>query len=546
MATSNGPTQPQDETHSRHWADHAAHDLLEKHPGKSKFVCASGISPSGIVHIGNFREVVTVEFVVRALNDLGKQTRFLYSWDDYDALRKIPGNLPNPEMLKSELRKPIARAASPFGDGKYARHFEADFESQIAQLGIQPEFLYQADHYERCDYAEGIRTAITHEKEIAAILNRYRTEPLPADWRCVTVYSKATGKDTTTVLGYEEPTKIRYRCDETKQEFVVDYSKEPGVKLLWRIDWPMRWAKETVDFEPGGKDHSSPGGSYATGCEIIREIWKQEPPHYVQYDFVITKGGGAKLSSSAIANAGGPALTTVGTALEVYEPAIVRWLFASRKPNLDFAIAFDLDVMKAYDEFDRCERYAYGVEAGEEKKVSYEKRIYELSQVKRTEIGGPDQCPPQFPFRHLCNHLQIFEGSLDKTEAQYASTFRGAEDRARFRARASRAWRWISDFAPEEFKFQLRDENSPKITSQYPLLAIEVADILDGPGQTATEPALSELLRTASKKHGVEGKAFFQDIYKVLIDKPFGPKLASFLQAIGPARAARLLRRAAE
>lgn len=527
-----------DESTSRHWADHAAHDLVAKHPGKNKFVCASGISPSGVVHIGNFREVITVDLVVRALNDLGKETRFLYSWDDYDALRKVPANLPNQDVVKGELRKPIARALSPFGDGKYARHFEQEFEAQIAQLGVRPEFIYQADRYEHCDYAEGIRTAIRHEREIAAILNKYRTEPLPEDWRCVTVYSKATGKDTTTVLGYEEPTKIRYRCDETKQEFVVDYAKEPGVKLLWRVDWPMRWAKESVDFEPGGKDHSSTGGSYETGCEIVRAIWKREPPHYVQYDFVLAKGMGAKLSSSS------GNLITVGEALEVYEPALLRWVFASRKPNLDFSIAFDLDVMKAYDEFDRCERFAYGVEPGDEKKVSYERRIYELSMVERKPLGGPDQCPPQFPFRHLCNVLQIFEGSLDKAEAHYAPMFRGDHNRARFRSRASRAWRWISDFAPEELKFKLRGEESPTVKSQFPPLLSDVVLLLEGPGKTATEQYLGETLRELAKKHGVEGKAFFQDIYKVLIDKPHGPKLASFLQAIGPERAARLLRRA--
>jgi lysyl-tRNA synthetase class 1 len=540
MAPSHDASHGNEEVTSRHWADHVAHDLVAKHPGKTKFVCASGISPSGVVHIGNFREVITVDLVVRALNDLGKETRFLYSWDDYDALRKVPVNLPNREVLAGELRKPLARAISPFGDGSYARHFESEFEKQIAELGIQPEFIYQADRYEHGAYTEGIRTAIENEKTIMAILNKYRTEPLPDDWRCVTVYSKATGKDTTTVLAYEPPTRIRYRCDETKQEFVVDYAKEPGVKLLWRVDWPMRWAKEGVDFEPGGKDHSSTGGSYDTGCEIVRTVWKKEPPHYLQYDFVLAKGGGAKLSSSS------GNLITVGEALEVYEPAVLRWLFVSRKPNLDFAIAFDLDVMKAYDEFDRCERFAYGTEPGDEKKVRYERRIYELSLVHRAPLGGPEDCPPQFPFRHLCNVLQIFEGSLEKTEAHYAPLFRNECDRERFRSRASRAWRWISDFAPEEFKFRLRGEDAPGPRSQFPALVTAVADLLEGPGKTASEQFLGEALRDLAKRHGVEGKAFFQDMYRILIDKPHGPKLASFLQAIGPERAARLLRRAAQ
>lgn len=56
-----------------HWAYEVAHELIRKHPNKETFVCASGISPSGSVHIGNFREIVTTYFVVRALQNLGKR-----------------------------------------------------------------------------------------------------------------------------------------------------------------------------------------------------------------------------------------------------------------------------------------------------------------------------------------------------------------------------------------------------------------------------------------------------------------------------------------
>ena len=36
-----------------------------------------------------------------------------------------------------------------------------------------------------------------------------------------------------------------------------DFSKDFNCKLAWKIDWPMRWMIEGVDFEPGGKDHAS-------------------------------------------------------------------------------------------------------------------------------------------------------------------------------------------------------------------------------------------------------------------------------------------------
>jgi lysyl-tRNA synthetase class I len=102
-------------------------------------------------------------------------------------------------------------------------------------------------------------------------------------------------------------------------------------------------------------------------------------------------------------------------------PRCIRWIFASRKPNLDFTIAFDLDVMKAYDDFDRCERYAFGAEEGEPKRVNYEKRIYELSCTAHTtdaDLKGKP-LPPQFGIRHLCNILQIFEGDQTRAQSYY-------------------------------------------------------------------------------------------------------------------------------
>ena len=144
MAESNKKSKSVEEIPNIHWADHVAEELIEKHPQKEKFVCASGISPSGVVHIGNFREAITVDFVVRALLDRGKNVRFLYSWDDYDAFRKVPANLPNNEALEKNLRKPISEVPDPFGQfPSYAAHFEKRFEAEISQLGIKPDYIYQ-------------------------------------------------------------------------------------------------------------------------------------------------------------------------------------------------------------------------------------------------------------------------------------------------------------------------------------------------------------------------------------------------------------------
>jgi lysyl-tRNA synthetase class 1 len=527
-----------DEIPSAHWADHAADELVQRHASKAQLVCASGISPSGVVHIGNFREVITVDFVVRALRDRGRKVRFIYSWDDYDALRKVPANLPKAEMIEQNLRRPISKIPDPFGQcASYAAYFEKRFEEEITQLGVSPEYIRQNEPYRAGKYADGILEARRNEKTIVEILNRARTEPLPAGWSCVSIYCKECGRDTTEVTGFREPSTFTYRCKACKKDFAVDCRTEEGVKLLWRVDWPMRWARETVDFEPGGKDHSSQGGSYDTGAEIIRAVWKTEPPYYVQYDFVLAKGLGSKLSSSS------GNLLTLGETLEVYEPAVIRWIFASRKPNLDFSIAFDLDVMKAYDEFDRTERYAYGVEPGDPKKVNYERRIYELSVVEHQVPRKYGPMPAQFGFRHLCNILQIHQGDLEKAKAFFAGSIKGAGDEARFYSRAKRAWKWIAAYAPDEFKFSLKTDAPGK--TKYPAAVKALVSLLREEKTLSTpEEQLASAVYEIIKGNGIEPKAFFQETYQILVGKSNGPKLASFLLAIGPRRAAELLERA--
>jgi len=76
------------------WADEIANQIIKERGKKKEYICASGITPSGTIHIGNFREAITTDLVVKALENKGKKVKFIYSWDDYDRLRKVPKNLP--------------------------------------------------------------------------------------------------------------------------------------------------------------------------------------------------------------------------------------------------------------------------------------------------------------------------------------------------------------------------------------------------------------------------------------------------------------------
>jgi lysyl-tRNA synthetase class 1 len=103
------------------WADAIADRIIKEQKGKRQFVCASGITPSGTIHIGNFREVITTDLVVRALKDKGKKVRFIYSWDDFDRFRKVPKNVP--KDYEKYIGIPVSDVPSPFGKGSYAEYF---------------------------------------------------------------------------------------------------------------------------------------------------------------------------------------------------------------------------------------------------------------------------------------------------------------------------------------------------------------------------------------------------------------------------------------
>ena len=119
-----------------HWADIYAEKILREKGKKERYVCASGITPSGTVHIGNFREIISVELVVRALRRLGANVRFIYSWDDFDVFRKVPANMPEQAKLTGYLRFPITLVPDVVGDEEsYARANENCLEEVMARVG---------------------------------------------------------------------------------------------------------------------------------------------------------------------------------------------------------------------------------------------------------------------------------------------------------------------------------------------------------------------------------------------------------------------------
>ena len=77
-------------------------------------------------------------------------------------------------------------------------------------------------------------------------------------------------------MDYDKEYTVSYEC-ACGYSNKIDFREKGIVKLTWRIDWPMRWNYEKVDFEPGGKDHSAAGGSFDTGKQIIKRFTNISP-----------------------------------------------------------------------------------------------------------------------------------------------------------------------------------------------------------------------------------------------------------------------------
>ena len=166
-----------------HWSEEIARKIIERNPGKAEYVCAAGISPSGSIHIGNFRDVATSFFVVQSLRKLGKKARLLFSWDEYDRLRKVPKNVADiaPDMNKKMERYigcPYVDVPNPFGDdaANYAVYFEREFEDAIRRFGLELDFRHQAEMYRSGKYREQILLALKKRKEIFDIIDSHRTQ----------------------------------------------------------------------------------------------------------------------------------------------------------------------------------------------------------------------------------------------------------------------------------------------------------------------------------------------------------------------------------
>ncbi len=512
-----------------HWSEKIANEIIRRNPEKEEYVCAAGISPSGSIHIGNFRDIVTSYFVCVALRRLGKKARLLFSWDEFDRLRKVPVNVQKiTEGFEKYIGMPYADVPDPYGCcSSYAEHFEKEFEASLSKFGIEVDFRRQAEMYRSGAYKDEVIKALKCRKEIFDILDSFRTQDSTAEekenYYPVSIYCSKCGKDTTKITSLSDDcTKAHYTC-ACGHEDDFDFENNFNAKLAWKIDWPMRWKFEQVDFEPGGKDHASPTGSYQTSRIISEKIYDFKAPFFQGYEFIGIKGTTGKMSGSSGLN------LTPETLLKLYQPEVILWLYSKTEPHHAFDFCFDDEILRQYFEFDKS--YNAVLEGKADERTQ---QIIDNAKVEGHEIITV----PMAQLVSLGSVVDFNPKMLETVFEKIGTPYKESE----FAERLALAKYWAEQCSPESLNHLLPYRNFEKYEtlSENEKKEIEILYDYLSKGGYSLDELNTELYAIPSKVHTFaddkERKAaqgnFFKNVYELIIGKSKGPRLYLFLFAI--------------
>ena len=139
-----------------HWADVIAERLSQK--GDSHII-ATGITPSGPIHVGNMREVLTADMIVRACERINLNAELVYIADSADPLRKVYPFLEE-EHYSEHVGRSLATIPSPDGSGNYSDYFLKPFFSALDDVGVEYRVIDAYQSYQEGKYTSSTKTAI--------------------------------------------------------------------------------------------------------------------------------------------------------------------------------------------------------------------------------------------------------------------------------------------------------------------------------------------------------------------------------------------------
>ncbi|MCJ8323584.1 MAG: lysine--tRNA ligase [Rhizobiales bacterium] len=264
---------------------------------KSKpVVFQTGYGPSGLPHIGTFGEVARTTMVRHAFELLtGRKTRLICFSDDMDGFRKVPTNLPNQDMLATQLGLPLSQVKDPFGTNKsFAEHNNQRLQEFLDSFGFDYEFMSATDCYKSGMMDDTLLLMLEKFDDIMAIILPTLGAERQATYSPFLPICPRTGivLQVPVVARDLAQGTISYNDPETAELITLPVTGG-HCKMQWKADWAMRWAALGVDYEMAGKDLSE---SVILSSRIVR-VLGVTPPVGFSYELFLDEDG-KKISKS--------------------------------------------------------------------------------------------------------------------------------------------------------------------------------------------------------------------------------------------------------
>jgi lysyl-tRNA synthetase class 1 len=492
----------------------------DKPPAKGYVLFETGYGPSGLPHIGTFGEVVRTTMVRQAFRRMSDLPTRLFAFsDDMDGLRKVPGNVPNQEMLSLHLGMPLTRVPDPFGKYEsFGHHNNAMLRGFLDGFGFDYEFQSSSDWYRSGRFDAALRKVLELYDEIMEVMlpslreERAQTYspflPISPKTGCVLQVPILARDVAAGTITYEEE-------DGTKVEVPVTGGH---CKLQWKPDWAMRWYALGVDYEMSGKDLIP---SVELGNKICR-ILGARPPEGFNYELFLDEKG-EKISK------------TKGNGLSVeewqaYAPPESLALFMYQKPRAAKRLYFDV-IPRAVDDY-----------------LSFLERFPQEDAARRLENpvwhihdGKPPVEVAHLSFNILMNLVSVCNSEDKAVVWGFISRYapKATPQSAPFLDRlVGHAIAYYRDFVKPTKRFRAASE------MEGAALAELVRELEALPSTASAEEIQNRIYEVGKHYAFADLKAWFQSLYEILFGQTQGPRMGTFVALYGIKETIELINRA--
>ncbi|MDB4039486.1 lysine--tRNA ligase [Planktomarina temperata] len=499
-------------TQSKAWPFEEARRILKrfekKLPEKGYVLFETGYGPSGLPHIGTFGEVARTTMIMRAFQELSDiPTRLVCFSDDLDGMRKVPGNVPNPEMLTAHLQRPLTSVPDPFEEYEsFGHHNNAMLRRFLDTFGFEYDFISATEFYQSGQFDQILLRAVEKYDDIMKVMLASLREERQKTYSIFLPIHPETGRVLYVPMKSVDAKNGTITFDTEEGEEMTLPVTGGNVKLQWKPDFGARWAALGVDFEMYGKDHSTNTPIYDKICRILG----QPAPEHFSYELFLDENGQKISKTSGNGVSIDEWLTYASTESLSY--------FMYLKPKTAKRMHFDV-IPKAVDEYHQQLR-AY---EGQDDKARLNNPVWHIHG------GDVPVSKMVVPFSMLLN-LASVSGAEDKDQLwgfikRYAPEA-SAETHADLDAAAGFAVRYYNDFVKPAKVYR-----APTDLEREALIALR--DGLKAWDQGLDGDALQSLVFACGRERFDPMRDWFKALYEVLLGASQGPRFGGFIALLG-------------